>query len=187
MSLREAAESRGFSVEDVYRACRMVLSALLTSAMPRVFERILGEAGFVDAFEVVKEATREALQHLYGKAGGSGGLDALEANREAAEKVLEMLTEILHDVSGVEAEVRVGGDRVEVTLRGCPETGGEMVRRAVYMGIVAGLLEALGGGPVRPARDEAHAEKAARLARGGWVVYHRGGDGTHHIVALRVG
>ncbi len=156
---------------------------LLDDAMPRMLEKLVGPAAFIDAFEIVSFAVEEAARSLVeALKNKTGEVDEREALRIVSAKVAEFI----HDVEGVEAEVEVSDGEITVRFRGLDVSNAReaSLRAAILMGIVGGVLKALGY-CVKPAKDRRHAEIAKRHSeRGTWVVWLETEGGEPVVKAL---
>ncbi len=177
-----------FSHEDEMSACKRMLQTLLNEAMPEVLSKLVGPAAFIDAFEIVSDAVAHATERLRSAIREKLGEGRLSL-REEMELIQEKIAEFMHDAEGVDARVELGDNEIIVELEGVDATRARLdpLHAAIYLGMLAGLLKALGEKEVKPARDRHHAEMAARHMERGWVVWMEERDGRPAIIARRVG
>ena len=138
----------------VIQAYRIFFRSIVFKGLPDMAEKIAGPAAFVDEAEIVMEgaelAIRNLLKALHGIVRIPEGdvLDKLHVYEECHNAIAKLV-----DGHAPLFRIRREGNRVVLEADECPH-GGEPSPNvmAVYVGIVAGVIRALGG-KAYPARS----------------------------------
>ena len=166
----------------VARAYQAFFQSLAFHALPKIVHRYLGDAGFVDIVEALAEATIAALPHLLEATKGMvevPGGDPLE-KLVLHMRCHEAARRILGDESvGIFRVERLDENRVLFRAERCPHSGDSPLLIASYIGVIVGVLRALGA----RAYGARSREYVRHLARGGEVyAVYPAGEGCSIVV-----
>ena len=139
----------------VIKAYRTFFRSIVFRGLPDMAEKIAGPAAFVDEAEIVMEGAELAISHLLRALHGlvhipeGDILDKLHIYEECHGAIAKLV-----DGHAPLFRIRREGNRAILEADECPH-GGEPKPNimAVYVGIVAGVVRALGG-KAYPARSE---------------------------------
>lgn len=178
-------ESDTKRIEMVLRAYQAYFRSLAFQELPKMAYQYLGEAGFVEVAEALARATIAALPALIEATKGlvempesKDPLDVLPLHFQCHSKAIE----ITGDQSiGLFRAVRESPNRLVFEAVHCPYGIENPLVLASYVGIVVGVLRALGAKAYALSKPE-----SKKYIREGYVVWGEKTDETCRIVVEKI-